>query len=82
MKQYFHTFTVQGTGAFPLDMLRYDCCWPLTESDSYLMAMTVDDADYFKPRSVTLTRSTDRAWMPTDGRWNSFTWQVLAHHCS
>ena len=25
-------FTVRGTGEFPTDMLRYDCCWPATEA--------------------------------------------------
>jgi hypothetical protein len=31
MKRY--TFVVVGTSHFPLDMLRYDSCWPRT-SDS------------------------------------------------
>ena len=28
-----YTFTVEGTGMFPVDMLRYDNCWPRTEQD-------------------------------------------------
>ena len=27
-------FEVQGRGEFPLDMLRYDLCWPATEGDA------------------------------------------------
>lgn len=27
-----HEFTVEGCGTFPVDMLRYDQCWPRRES--------------------------------------------------
>ncbi len=27
-------FTVEGSGMFPYDMLRYDQCWPSSEQDS------------------------------------------------
>lgn len=34
------TFDVRGTGAFPVDMLRYDACWPASEADSHRMVLT------------------------------------------
>ncbi len=68
-----HTFTVEGRGAFPYDMLRYDQCFPLTGDDSANMQQHVTER-----RSVTLTRISDRsAWLPTAARWSSFTWAVV-----
>lgn len=74
-------FTVQGTGPFPIDMLRYDRCWPASEgSDSVALAATFDlrggglpyEAPY-NTRSVCLI-GLDQ---PTEGRWASFGWKVL-----
>ena len=60
-------FTVQGSKDFPLDMLRYDACYPATSEDAINLAAK-------DSRKVTLisTMITD----PTAGRWNSFGWQV------
>jgi hypothetical protein len=71
------TFTVEGRGQFPVDMLRYDCCWPASEAhDSPAIALTLNDGDaYFKPRRVVLSTHYDNA--PTIGRWKSFTWVVV-----
>lgn len=68
-------FTVRGTGAFPLDMLRYDRCYPGTGQDSYA-AERVDRGE----REVTLaTAIASRAEnYPTTGRWESFGWKVVA----
>ena len=71
-------FTVIGQGEFPLDMLRYDGCYPQCESDS--ATMRKDGL-----REVTLQKTLDRGhpnrshriWSPTVGRWNSFGWAVL-----
>ncbi len=80
MKQYQHTITVQGSGAFPIDMLRYDSCYPLTESDSYQIALTGTHPEYFRPpRTITVTREAHRHWLPTAARWSSFTWTVTEH---
>jgi hypothetical protein len=60
------TFAVEGEGDFPIDMLRYDKCWPATERDSHVIA-------YKNRRTVelrSLTGSTDR-------RWASFGWRVV-----
>lgn len=66
------TFTVEGSGVFPYDMLRYDNCWPYSEGqDSPLL-----DAYYAKGlRRVVLETCAESA--PTVGRWESFTWCVI-----
>jgi hypothetical protein len=67
-------FTVTGGGAFPIDMLRYDRCFP---RDSYAVenmmvghgVRSVELVSYipsdFRPDSV-----------PTKGRWENFLWRV------
>lgn len=62
-------FTVEGRGAFPTDMLRYDCAFPARQDDVY--AMMGDRR--FDVRKVTL-RSTVKP--PTEARWASFSWRV------
>lgn len=61
------TFKVQGFGQFPYDMLRYDNCWPATESDSVLL-----ESHKLTARVVTL--ETDEATTLTPDRWRSFGW--------
>jgi hypothetical protein len=64
-------FTVEGDGRFPVDMLRYDACWPHWEQDAY--AITNDD--YSERRRVVL--ETHRAAAPTARRWESQGWRVV-----
>lgn len=67
-------FPVEGNGVFPLDMLRYDACWPYTESqDSTALGGAWHDA---KLRRVVLQTNSPTA--PTEGRWKSFGWRVVA----
>ena len=76
MKLYIYTFTVTGKGDFPVDMLRYDSVYPVTEGDSFAMAYKPTAA--FRPLpTITVTvehRSTEPDWLPTVGRWESFGW--------
>jgi hypothetical protein len=37
-----HKFFVQGQGHFPIDMLRYDACFPASEHDSALIYETFE----------------------------------------
>lgn len=60
-------FTVEGRGYFPLDMLRYDACYPATSEDATNLAAK----DF---RKVTLISTIIAE--PTAGRWQSFGWQV------
>ena len=61
-------FTVEGSGSFPFDMLRYDRCWPYYSQDSSQM-----DHHNIGRRRVVLEGYNK----PTDGRWRSFTWRVV-----
>jgi len=58
-------FTISGRGNFPLDMLRYDCCYPSSPQD-------VSKIEGREPREITLIAANPFA--PTKGRWASFGW--------
>ncbi len=67
-------FTVEGAGVFPFDMLRYDSCWPESESrDSY----ELDRYHEGNPRRQ-VTLLSDEYHAPTVGRWESFLWRVIS----
>jgi hypothetical protein len=72
-KYYAYTFTVSGGGRFPVDMLRYDSCAPLRQTDVTAAFVNKDER-----RSVDLIgfRSVGTRLEPTVGRWESFGWQV------
>lgn len=63
-------FKVTGRGQFPLDMLRYDGCWPARPEDVELMRGDVRS----QPRTISLVTISHHA--PTAGRWESFGWTV------
>jgi hypothetical protein len=64
---------VQGSGEFPIDMLRYDRCVPRTEVDSHFISKRTDP-----PRIVCLIRYSVNVIGATKDRWKSFGWEVLA----
>lgn len=59
-------FTVAGSGEFPHDMLRYDHCWPATQSDASQLNSRF-------ARQITLRGLTG----PTAARWFSFGWHLM-----
>ena len=65
MKAY--KVTVEGRGTFPLDMLRYDQCYPLKSDDAVNIATGKGER-----RKVTLV--SDKPFVIA--RWNSFGWSV------
>jgi len=73
MKKADIKFTVEGRGDFPLDMLRYDRCFPRTGMDCDTITYTGE------VRQVTLValNRVNRFWAPTEGRWLSFGWSVV-----
>ena len=74
MTCYLHTFSVRGRGRFPVDMLRYDCCYPVTG----IGADRLLDTDMKTERTIVLRRVTRTSnWEPTEGRWSSFGWYVI-----
>ncbi len=76
--ELFHVkhFTVEGVGEFPLDMLRYDRCWPKTGFDVDRMAL-----DHSVTRAVELvTHRRPQQEVATIDRWHSFGWTVVMIH--
>ena len=68
-------FTVVGSGEFPMDMLRYDGCWPIDSYSAHEMSVhAMVAANITRPRRVTLRAISRTA--PTEGRWQSFGWPV------
>ena len=74
-KHYVIRFAVEGLGQFPVDMLRYDRCVPVSEGDSH----TIERGPSHRPRRVMLERISRNDAGPTVGRWASFGWRVLDH---
>lgn len=71
-KRYYQTFTVESNFSFPIDMLRYDGCFPASEVDSGVISRSL--TDFERPVKVKIGR-----WVhgkgysePTIGRWESF----------
>lgn len=68
-------FKVSGKGRFPVDMLRYDNCWPIESEDAtkILDQKTDRTLGIGRPqRSIELY--THRKGGPTIDRWKSFGW--------
>jgi hypothetical protein len=72
-------FTIEGRGAFPLDMLRYDCCHPAQSEDASAIEHSFRDHDRWSVRLDRVARGgcpvTD---MITVGRWESFGCRVVS----
>lgn len=68
---YKYQFTVFGNGNFPIDMLRYDGCYPAFAEASYNIRTAR------ATRRVDLeTYSDSTQWVPTVDRWVTFGWSV------
>ena len=79
MKNVTVEFTVTGKYPFPLDMLRYDSCWPanpqaVSDIETSLRQYDVPASDRPQQYSITLRSKSHSA--PTTGRWKSFGWEV------
>jgi hypothetical protein len=60
-----YKYVVEGRGSFPIDMLRYDQCWPV---DSHSVPHPTQEHRTVEMRSYR---------PPTVDRWNSFGWRVI-----
>jgi hypothetical protein len=70
-----YTATFKGSGAFPLDMLRYDRCWPRNSDQIPDMALQHFSRRFLETRTVTVS-----SYQPfTIARWRSFGWDVVPH---
>jgi len=72
-----HTFTVEGQGRFPIDMLRYDSCYPASESESCKLSESVENGGLAVRRVELACRNDRERWTPMAARWESFGWTVL-----
>ena len=67
-----HRFTVRCALPFPIDMLRYDACFPASEEDAGKMSGTHGAIE------VKLVHRGDaKSWQPAEGRWRSFICTVI-----
>ncbi len=77
-KRYVFNVSARPGNAFPLDMLRYDQCWP-ADPRSVGMLHLAYGADTDEP-PTSQTGAVEVAvashQMPTLKRWRSFGWQV------
>ena len=72
---YRQTFEVEGKFHFPVDMLRYDCCFPASSEESGRLesALELSGGNRGDGWRVGLMRYTfDKGNLPTFDRWASF----------
>ena len=68
-------FVVAGSGRFPVDMLRYDCCYPANgESAEGILS----DGAYGGEGMREVRLISCMVTRPTAERWRSFGWVVTA----
>lgn len=66
---------VRGTNRpFPIDMLRYDCCWPARPEDVALIQCPLSQRE-----KVCYIRLNTLKGPPTADRWASFGWEIEGH---
>jgi hypothetical protein len=77
---YRTDYVVEGSGAFPVDMLRYTSSWPKDEGDARAIEDSIEDSfDGGGRRTITLTmKHRDPAPNLAGDRWASkFRWRVV-----
>jgi hypothetical protein len=68
----YQTFKVEWQYSFPLDMLRYDCCWPV-DQQAVIAITTSLERESRGPHRARLARKVERKTdIPTIQRWLSF----------
>lgn len=77
VRYYRSTLAPNYAGAtFPVDMLRYDDCWPSTSEDANAIHMNIAKERRWDPVNdrVTVTHTSKTL---TNRRWDSFGWTVV-----
>lgn len=70
----YRFFTATGSGKFPVDMLRYDGCFPDDQESAVSIGYGRRDCPRGK-RTVNLCMAVrNKQQSPTDARWRSFGW--------
>ena len=70
--------SILGVTSFPLDMLRYDGCFPATERASIDIGVTFDRMRREKISDIEMMQPAGASFGPTVGRWQSFGWTVTS----
>ena len=82
-KQCQHIITITAKDVlvpFPIDMLRYDRCYPYTKDDSRKISedmRTIDETGNLE--SITVSRADSEIWKPATERWKMYGWDVVKH---
>lgn len=69
---YYQQFTVEWHGRFPLDMLRYDCCFPASEEAVAVIYDTLVEPTVGKHTARIGRLVRRKGDMPCVDRWESF----------
>lgn len=69
MSEKMHRFKVVGCGQFPIDMLRYDGCWPSTQQDASAI-----ERSFRKGEAAII--ELEGIYPETSDRWASFGWNI------
>lgn len=76
MTPYRQTFKVKYKNSFPLDMLRYDRCYPATQQDVSVIMLISPHIEF----EVEIQRIIfDKKQLPSE-RWNSFGCTIHSVH--
>lgn len=78
---YITTFTVTGRFNFPIDMLRYDGCYPARGEDAGAIMDTFRPGTSGRPKGAPIQVNLEKLHRNKDpdlepGRWASFQWSV------
>lgn len=75
MALYSQSIAIQGHGSFPIDMLRYDSCYPDSSEDA---SKIHDSLEKFESKTIRVRRLVDsKKKMWTFDRWKSFGWTFV-----
>jgi len=79
-KEWAIMFIVTGRTHFPVDMLRYDSCWPRSSEAATEISFSLSDDGCRTFHKIELTHIghgiEGKMWRPTYKRWESFGWKV------
>ena len=84
-KLFYHKFKVRPRGkmvtSFPIDMMRYDGCFPAHESESSKIERTFGRFGAVEIEAedavIEMAAYRHKDWKPQDARRDSFIWQVV-----
>lgn len=74
---YQHFAVITTSSGFPVDMLRYDCCFPVAEADSRRIAESINPRVEDRQVSILVSRFTESSeprW--TYDRWRAFQCEI------